>query len=195
MAKSHLTIAITGTPAVGKSSFARQLADVLADSKIIEINDVVDEYTLFSKIDKMGSKVVKIKELEKKMNEIIAQDSKKFNLIIVGHLIPELKLDQDITVVLRLNLKELIKRLEARNYEKEKIKENIVSESVDYCGIKAKEKCKETYEIETNAEKKEITEYILARALGNPAKAPEMKEISRFDELLELVTTENKYGL
>lgn len=190
-----MIIAITGTPATGKSSFAKQLVDALKNSKIIEINDIVDQYKLFSKIDRMGSKVVKLTELEKKMQEIISEQPKEQNLIIVGHLVPELKLNQDVTVTLRLSLKELIKRLEARNYEKEKIKDNIVSESVDYCGSKAKEMCKETYEIETDAEKKEIIEYIKSKASGTPHKAPAMREISRFDELLDLVTNDNRYGL
>lgn len=180
---------------MGKSTFAKQLAEKLPNSKIIELNDLVDQYKLFSKIDKMGSKVVKLKELEKKMQEITAEEPKESNLIVVGHLLPEIKLKQDLTIVLRLSLKELIKRLEERNYEKEKIKENIVSESVDYCGTKAKETGNKTYEIETDAEKKEMIDYIVSKAAGNPNKEPEMKDISRFDELLELVTTDNKYGL
>jgi len=180
---------------VGKTTFAKQLAEKLPNSKVIELNDVVDQYKIFSKIDKMGSKVVKLKELDKKMHEIMTEDSKKSNLIIVGHLVPEIKLKEDLTVVLRLSLKELIKRLEARKYEKDKIKENIVSESVDYCGTKAKEAGNKTYEIETDSEKKEMIDYIVSKAAGNPSKEPETKEISRFDELLELVTTDNKYGL
>lgn len=155
----------------------------------------MDQYKFYSRIDKMGSKVVELEPLEKKVKEIISEEQKNSNLIIVGHLAPEIKFKQDLVVVLRTTLKELIKRLEARKYEKDKIKENLVSESVDYCGTKAKEICKKTYEIETDQEKKEMIDYIVSVAKGKPSNEPEIKEISRFDELLELVTTDNKYGL
>jgi broad-specificity NMP kinase len=155
----------------------------------------VDQYKLFSRIDEMGSKVVKLNSLERKINEMIKANSGNSNLMIVGHLVPELALKQDITIVLRISLKELIRRLEARDYQKEKIRENIISESIDYCGIKSKERCKETYEIETDSEKREITKYILGKVHEKAASPPELKEISRFDELLELITNENKYNL
>ena len=152
-------------------------------------------HNLFSRIDEMGSKVVKLKELEKKTNEGLKEQVSESHLILVGHLVVELKLKPDITVALRLKLNELIKRLEQRGYPKEKIKENIVSESIDYCGIKAKEMCKETYEVETDQEKREMIDYIVSVASGAPRKPPEVKEISRFDELLELVTSGNHYSL
>lgn len=194
ISKNSLIIAVTGTPAAGKSSFAKELSKNIKGSEIIEINDVVDEYKLFSRVDEMGSKVVKLKELDKKMQEII-KEKKNPNLIIVGHLVPEIKLKQDVTVVLRLNLNELIKRLEARDYQKEKVRENIISESIDYCGLKARETCKETYEIETEKEKREMIDYLISKTSGKSHKAPEIKEISRFEELLELVTSSNKYNL
>jgi adenylate kinase len=190
-----LIVSVTGTPAVGKSSFAKKLSEALPNSKMIEINDVVEEHKLFSRIDEIGSKVVKMKELESEIQTLIEKEEKKSNLILVGHLIPDLNLKQDLVVVLRLNLNTLIERLEARDYPKEKVKENLVSESVDYCGVKAKEKCPQTYEIETDAEKEEMIDYIVSIPSGSPKKAPEMKEISKFDELLELVTSDNKYGL
>ena len=57
------------------------------------------------------------------------------------------------------------------------------------------EMCKETYEIETESEKKEVIEYILNRAAGKSVKPPEAREISKFKERPELVTEDNKYGL
>lgn len=194
MADKNLIIVVTGTPGSGKSTFAKQLAGSLENSELIEINDIVDRYKIYSSIDKLGSKIVKLDELQSKMNEIIKENSKK-NLIVAGHLAPEINLKQDITVVIRIGLKELVKRLEARKYQKEKIKENIISESVDYCGIKSREKCKETYEIETKEQKDEMIEYIKSIISGKKAKSPNMEEISKFDELLELIMDGNKYGL
>jgi broad-specificity NMP kinase len=195
MTGHNLIIAVTGTPASGKSTFAKELSAEITNSKVIELNDVVDRFKLFSSIDKLGSKIVKIRELNTKMAEIIKVDRKDSHLIIVGHLVPELELGQDITVVLRVSLRDLIKRLEARHYQKEKIGENIISESIDYCGAKSREQCRETYEAENEKQKKEILKYIKERSKGREVDRPEVREISKLDELLELVTDDNKYGL
>jgi broad-specificity NMP kinase len=51
---------VTGTPGAGKSTFAKEA--ILRCFRIpimVELNDIVDEYKLYSKIDEMGSKVVK----------------------------------------------------------------------------------------------------------------------------------------
>lgn len=146
-------------------------------------------------MDRLGSKVVKLKELESKLTEMIKEQSKEYNTIIVGHLVPELSLGEDVVVVLRVGLRELIKRLKERSYEKEKVRENLVSESVDYCGLKSKDICDEVYEIETEAEKGEMIEYLSKRASGKPSRKPKSVEISRLDELMSIVTEGNEYGL
>ena len=193
MAKGMM-IGVTGTPAAGKSTFAKEILEELPDSEMIELNDVVKRFKLFSSTDRMGSRIVKLGELEAKMKEILKTDGKKKNIIVVGHLVPEIRLKYDIIVVVRANLKELIKRMEGRKYQKEKIRENIVSESIDYCGVKSGEICTETYEVEGEKEKREILKYIKERDSGKSACRPESKEISKMDELLELVTDGNKYG-
>lgn len=195
MSKGNMLIVVTGTPGAGKSSFAKELSESIPNSKLIEINDIVEEFKLFSSIDKMGSKIVKVKELESKVAEIAKGEREKANVILVGHLAPELKIKPDVAIVVRVGLAELIKRLEARKYQKEKIKENIVSESVDYCGAKMKEQCKNVHEVETERERKEIIGYVKEIASGKDAKAPKQREIKRFDELLDLIANGNKYSL
>ncbi len=193
MAKDKLLIAVTGTPGAGKTMFAETLSKAITGSKLIELNDIVEEYKLFSRIDSMGSKVVKLKELEKRAKALI--ETEKSTVILVGHLAPEIDVGQEITIVVRISLKELIRRLEARKYQFEKVRENIVSETIDYCGVKSREKGFETYEVESDSDKEEITEYIKDRLSGKKHTPPDKREISRFEELLELVTNDNKYGL
>lgn len=156
----------------------------------------MEQYKLYSRIDEMGSKIVKLEMLEKKANEVIKEMLKDYHVIVVGHLVPEMEMKPDMIIVIRVGLKELVKRLEERKYQIGKIRENIVSESIDYCGLKSLEACKETYEIETEEEKKGAIDYIRCRASGKPCNAPKIQEISKFNELLELVAMEgNKYGL
>jgi len=189
-----MIIGVTGTPAAGKSTFAKEILGELPDSEMIELNDIVERFKLFSGTDKTGSRIVRLAELAAKMKEIIKKSGNNRNLIVVGHLVPEIKLRYDMIVVVRANLKELIKRMEKRNYQKEKIRENIVSESIDYCGVKSMEGCTETYEVESEKERKEILNYIKERDNGKSANKPEAKEISKMSELLELVTDGNTYG-
>ncbi len=116
-------------------------------------------------------------------------------VIIVGHLVPEIKLKYDAIIVIRANLKELIERMEERKYGREKVKENIVSESIDYCGEKSEIVCKNVYEVESKHEKEQAIEYIKSISDGRPNKHPEKRSISKLDELFDLVNEDNKYGL
>ncbi len=189
-----MVIGVTGTPAAGKSTFAREILTEVPGSELIELNDIVGEFKLFSGTDETGARIVRLAELGAKVKERIKNDGKNRCAIIVGHLVPEIKLKYDMIIVVRANLRELIKRMERRSYEREKLKENIVSESIDYCGVKSAELCEETYEVEHEKEKKEMLKYIRERSNGISENKPEVREISKMDELLDLVTDGNKYG-
>ena len=103
-----LVIAVTGTPATGKTTFAESLAKVTG-LKTIEVNGIVEEKKLFTGEDENGSKIVKMHELAKEIKDIIKKtpaDAK--GIILVGHLLADLQLDYDIAAVTRANLKELV---------------------------------------------------------------------------------------
>ena len=190
-----LAIAITGTPGAGKTSFSQALFKATG-IKPIEVNDIVEAKKLFTGEDENGSKIVKMKELEKEIKEIMKKEPPEAKgVILVGHLLADLNLDYDITVVVRSNLGVLIERMEKRGYNKEKLKENLVSESIDYCGVQAAEKSKETYEVETEADKAKLSSYIKSRLSGTNLEKPNIPEINKMEEMLELVYEGNRYGL
>ncbi len=189
-----MVIGVTGTPAAGKSDFAKKLGEALPSSMVVELNGIVEAQGIYSSIDDDGSKVVVLDALEKAIEKAIS-DSNGKNLIITGHLAQEIVIKYDMIVVIRAHLKDLIERMEARGYPEGKIRENLVSESVDYCGVKSMEMCDETYEVCTDAEKAGMISYIISIASGKQAPKPDKNEISRLDELLELATGKNKYGL
>jgi broad-specificity NMP kinase len=189
-----LVIAVTGTPAAGKSTFAKSLSKDTG-LKCVEVNDVVEEKKLFSSEDENGSKIVKMQELTKALKAIIKNDSDGKGIILVGHLLADLNLDYDITAVIRSNLKEIIDRMEKRNYQREKIKENLVSESIDYCGVQIADKSKECYEIETDSQKAVLSDYIRGRVSGQAIEKPNLPEIDKLEEMLLLVYDGNEYGL
>jgi len=191
-----LVIAVTGTPAAGKTSFAKDLAAATGITPI-EVNDIVERDKLFSGVDQNGSKIVKMEELVREIEDIenAEKASGRKAVILVGHLLADLKLGYDISVIVRSNLKDLVSRLEERDYQREKVRENLVSESIDYCGVQAAEKSKETYEVETDAQKSEVADYIKDVLSGKKASAPKLPAINKMDEMLELVYEGNDYGL
>jgi adenylate kinase len=192
-----LLIQVTGTPGSGKSSFAESLAKSTG-ARLIEANEIVEEQKLFSGIDETGSKIVKMRELCSAIKRKIGALEKERGtgaVILVGHLVPDLDIKPDISIVIRVGLRELIGRLESRKYTKEKIRENLVSESVDYCGEMAMEKSGETYEVESGREKEEVIAYIKSRLEGANPVPPIFREINKMHDLLDLVYDGNKYGL
>jgi adenylate kinase len=189
----HLLIAITGTPGVGKSTFSKKLASELGDSDLIEINDLVDKHELYSGKDEFGTKIVNLGKLNKILSGELGKRRK--HVILVGHLAPELRLRYDIAIVLRCDLKKLVKRLERRDYPREKLAENIISEALDYCGLKIAQKSKETYEIETVGTQKDIIAYTVAVSHGEKTEKPKQKRINKMEDLLMILKAGNEYGL
>ena len=189
-----LVVAITGTPGTGKSTFAKRLERKLDSCSIIEVNDVVEKDRLYSSKDRFGSKIVDIDGLEQAMKTEIKRSNARV-VLVVGHLASDLNLHCDVTIVLRAKLKTLVKRFEMRDYPEGKIRENLVAEATDYCGIISRERCARTYEVETAADKKKIMVYISEISRINKSREPSKKVIERMDELLGLIENGNRFGL
>ncbi len=163
-----MIIVITGTPGTGKTTVARALA-LRIGAELIEIKKIVDSNPLL--FPKQNSeRIVDIKKLEKlvakeiKKNKLSARykknkiKSERELIIVEGHLASELKLPAHLVFVLRCHPRTLNKRLQKRRYRKEKIKENLLAELLDYCTQKAQEKNEATpIEIETAARTPQAT--------------------------------------
>jgi len=94
-----IIVAVTGTPGTGKSTFARELAEKVKASAVIEINDVVKRRRLYSRTDRFGSRIVNIKRLDAAMVEEIGKVDKGV-VVVVGHLVPELHMHPNMIIVL-----------------------------------------------------------------------------------------------
>ncbi len=158
----------------------------MPDSSLIEINDIVNSKRLFSSLDKFGTKIVKLRPLENELYEEIKK-SRSSAVLIVGHLASELSIKPDIAIVTRAGLGLLIKRLNAREYQKEKLWDDVVSEALDYSGSRMAEKCKECYEIEKKADSDKMVRYLVARSSGKKVKKPVFKRIEKLKELEALI--------
>lgn len=185
-------MAVVGTPGTGKSYFCSKLSKHIKDSNIIDINSIVERYKLYSKLDKFGTKIVKLRELQKIITSEI--NRAKGVIIIDGHLGVELKLHTDMIIITRTDLKTLEKRLKSRKYPSEKISENLISEAVNYSGSKARSKCSETYEVSNLQSKNTIIKYITNRSKGIKVKRPLLPTIDRLHEMIYFIKNGNPYN-
>ncbi|MCL4373405.1 MAG: AAA family ATPase [Candidatus Marsarchaeota archaeon] len=180
---------------MGKSFFSKELAKH-ASMRIVEVNDIVKKHKLYSYIDKNGAAVVKVHPLSNAIRKEAAHTAG--HMLIVGHLVPELSVKFDIIVVLRYDPVKLVRRLEKRDYGKEKIRENVIAEAIDYCGNRAKARhtYSEVYEIDASStsQREKIIAYIKKRAAGTYAKKPAQKEINSMPALVK-IAKRYRYGI
>jgi len=134
-----MKIVITGTPGTGKTIVADLLGKALK-KRVVHIND-------FAKKNKLimgkagGSYVVDLKRLRKKLVKVDG--------ILESHLLCEFSLPNSVVFVLRCDPKVLAHRLQKRKYPRQKIRENLEVEALDYCSIKAEKNYKKVYDVDT----------------------------------------------
>jgi len=89
--------------------------------------------------------------------------------ILEGHLSHHLAL---VAVVLRLNPKELSRRLSNRGYPPAKIRENVEAEALDVILVEAVERCQRVYEVDTTGLLPEEVADLVAKAIRGEAELP-----------------------
>ncbi len=170
-------IVITGTPGTGKTTLARSLKRRLKGSELIEVNELVKKEKLFGGYAKDGARLVNVARLSKSLQEKI-KEGKARTVILEGHLLCEIKIRDATVIVLRSHLKELEKRLAGRRYKESKLLDNIISEGLDYCGIKASENYSKVFEL--IGTRKQLLDSSLKIVSGRVQKG---KSIELIDEL------------
>lgn len=128
-----MRILITGTPGTGKTILSKELSKLL-NFKVINIKKIIKENkeTISSK-EKDNTLIINNKLIN------ILKKIKEDNIIFETHLI-EYAPKVDIIIILRTNPEILFNRLKKRKYSKEKIKENLECEILDYFLVKTKNK-------------------------------------------------------
>ena len=126
-------IFITGTPCVGKTTIASRL-----NGRLFKINDLAINNNFLLGVDEdKGYKIIDIEKLNEHVSELIKNHDEI--MIFEGH-VSHLLEGASKVIVLRAHPDILKKRLEKRNYSKEKIRENLEAEALGICAGEACEK-------------------------------------------------------
>lgn len=144
-----MRIAITGTPGTGKSTVA-----ALLPYRVIDINALVKGGLNLGLDPERSCLEADMDGLEKRLDELDDMDDTDNTgetdaadiTIIEGHISHYFT---NSAIVLRLDPKELKKRLLARGYSEKKIRENLESEALDVILVEAVEFCDRVDEIDT----------------------------------------------
>jgi len=184
-----ITIIVTGSPGVGKSTVSKKLALKLF-AKHLDVSKIVEEFDVIDRFDEeRETAIVNLNKLSKALIEKI--ESSEIDVIIDGHLAPHVIPDRlvNLAIILRRNPQQVEKELKKRGYSDKKVKENVRCEILDICLLDCiikygKEKC---YEIDTTD--KDLN--FIVDELEKVIKGLVMKRVGVID-WLELINKENK---
>lgn len=180
-------IVITGTPGVGKTMLVKALKARL-NASVYNATDIVNKFKLYSGKDKFGAKIVKMKQLQERIAKIIQSDKSQI-IILDGHILCDIRVRGAKAIVVREHLKKIISRLQERKYPIEKIKENVTSEALDYCGASAADNYGEVYEIMNGkAALKEAISIINGKTGGK-------KAINLLEELVAIIKKDRRFAV
>ena len=171
-------LVITGTPGSGKTTLAEALHRRLKNSNMISVNSLIREKKFFISREKDGTLIADMGKLGRHLRQE-ARNTKGM-LILEGHLLCEIGIPGATAIVIREHLNTLEKRLLKRGYQWSKIRDNLISEAIDYSGSTARMNYKKVYEIIPGRNTVSIAEKI---ARGESVKLPEY-----IDMLQELVS-------
>ncbi|WGI18030.1 adenylate kinase family protein [Methanonatronarchaeum sp. AMET-Sl] len=143
-----MKIAITGTPGTGKTTATKKLPKKY---NVTHLNQLVEENKLYTEKDRdRDSYIVDIEAIKQKTPD---------KGIVEGHFSHQLDIDR--IILLRCHPTELRKRLKNKDFNQQKIQENVMAETVDVILLEAMQTGKTINEIETtNLKPKEVTKKI-----------------------------------
>ncbi|MDI3473959.1 MAG: adenylate kinase [Candidatus Woesearchaeota archaeon] len=154
-----MIILISGTPGTGKSELAKKVAKSI-NALNINITDFVKDHELSDGYDEVRECLIVDEE---KLSNFVSDWLKSINkkdVIIEGHLAHFIK--GDLVVVIRCSVDELYKRLKARGYNENKIRENVEAEIFGICEEEARKKNKEILILDSSKETiEEMTKKVL----------------------------------
>ena len=154
-------IYVGGTPGVGKTTVAKEVARKLG-IKYVNLAELAVSEGLVTGYDaERKAHIIDEEAVKRRLRKLASEESAVVDTHVATAVPSELV---DVAVVLRLDPRELKKRLEARGYPPAKVMENVQAEILDSCLIEAVETfgVERTFEIDTTGKStKQVVEEIL----------------------------------
>jgi adenylate kinase len=160
-----MIIAVSGTPCTGKTMVAKLLAEKLG-YRYVDLNRVAEEKGFYSGFDeRRGVRIVN--------TDLVGKEIRKMegDIVLDSHYAHEM--DNDLTVILRTNPKELRERMRKKGWPTPKIEENVQAEIMEICMTEALALGRKIIEIDTTREGPEgIVEEIITSLHKKGHKQP-----------------------
>jgi adenylate kinase len=159
-------ILITGTPCVGKTTIAKQLAEKLK-ANYLNLTDLAFKYDLTLGEDKnRRTTIIDEARMHSKLSEL-TRTIDRADVVIDGHYAAAVTPKEDVTnvFVLRRNPVQLRELMEKKGFKDQKLWENLASEILDVCLLEAlreQDKAKVCELDATNKSPEDIVQEILA---------------------------------
>jgi len=167
-----MVVLITGTPGVGKTTVAREVARRLGVMYVNAAELAISEGLVAGYDEERGAYVVDEEAVKARLRALASKGRAVVDTHVISAVPPDLV---DVVVVLRLDPRELERRLKARGYPPSKVLENVQAEILDACLIEAVEIFGEekTYEVDTSGKSleqvvEEVLEIIKERKGNKP---------------------------
>ena len=154
-------ILITGTPCVGKTTVARELATRL-DALYVNLTELAKQHNLVLGEDReRHTTIVDEKKMRHKLTEMI-NSAEKTNIVIDGHYAAAVTPKNKVTrvFVLRRNPVELREFMVQCGFKNQKLWENLASEILDICLVEALQEIEEGKVCEVDMTEKTIGEVV-----------------------------------
>jgi adenylate kinase len=155
-----MRLALTGTPGTGKTTVAATLP-----YRVIDINSMVREGLNLGWDEEKGCLEADMEGLKERLERLESEET----VILEGHFSHHFA---DRAIVLRLAPCELKKRLLARGYSPEKVRENLEAEALDVILVESVEMCERVDEIDTTGRTPQEVAELIKKIIEGQLEAP-----------------------
>ncbi|MEM0466611.1 MAG: adenylate kinase family protein [Candidatus Thermoplasmatota archaeon] len=174
-----MLVALSGTPGTGKTTIATRLQH--SGYQIYNLNELAFKNNFILGVDtKRQAKILDIPKLNRYIKNVF---SSRENIIILEGLATHLLKCMQYIIILRCHPQELTRRLQQRQWSREKIKENVEAETLDIILCEATELHPEQhiFEIDTTAQSVEACTQAILEIIHNNFKPIEKYTIGTID--------------
>lgn len=172
-----MLVAISGTPGTGKTAVCEKLRK--DGYSVVDLNKLAyDSNSVLGVDPERDVDIVDTDALKQKVREF------ENDLVFLDGHFSHL-MDVDVAIVLRCNPDELQRRLEAKDWKENKIRENVEAEAVDAITVESTESSAETLEIDTTSRNADQTAEAVIRIVNGNREEFRLGQIDWSEVILD----------